>query len=239
MSDDEVFTQPNFYTEKFWHRGASTQRVFTHRRFYTDAFARTSFSTEKPLHRAFLCRGAFSHKSFCTENSRGTFSRMRSKGSRFTLGVWGLRVCSLDVAQPSATVRNRPRHGHMAVPMESSAEGVVFGRFICLWCCFVSRSRRGPSWHSDMFCNVSKVVLCGRRNTFTALQFRGRRSTLSFRVAGAARCVFLRIALAGLRQVATDKVQIPWQAWHFVRYAENWRKPRTIHRFWGSKCRGS
>ena len=37
------------------------------------------------------------------------FSRMRSKGSRFTLGVWGLRMCSLDVAQPSATVRNRPQ----------------------------------------------------------------------------------------------------------------------------------
>ena len=35
------------------------------------------------------------------------FSRMRSKGSRFTLGVWGLRVCSLDVASASATVRNR------------------------------------------------------------------------------------------------------------------------------------
>ena len=32
------------------------------------------------------------------------FSGMRSKGSRFTLGVWGFRVCSLDVAQPSATV---------------------------------------------------------------------------------------------------------------------------------------
>ena len=36
-----------------------------------------------------------------------TFSRMRSKGSRFTLGVWGLRVCSLDVAFVVATVRNR------------------------------------------------------------------------------------------------------------------------------------
>ena len=62
---------------------------------------------------------------------------MRSKGSRFTLGIWGLRVCSLDVAQPfatvrnrpqpSPTVRNRPREGHMAVPMVSSAEGVIFG----------------------------------------------------------------------------------------------------------------
>ena len=37
----------------------------------------------------------------------GPFSRMRSKGSRFTLGVWGLRVCSLDVASASATIRNR------------------------------------------------------------------------------------------------------------------------------------
>jgi len=66
-------------------------------------------------------------------------SRMRSKGSRFTLGVWGLRVCSLDVAftvatvrnrsQPSATVRNRPREDHMAVPMGSFAEAVLFWRF--------------------------------------------------------------------------------------------------------------
>ena len=67
---------------------------------------------------------------------------MRSKGSRFTLGVWGLRVCSLDVAEPFATVRNRsqpsvtirnrsqrPREGHMAVPMVSFAEGVAFGGF--------------------------------------------------------------------------------------------------------------
>ena len=38
-----------------------------------------------------------------------SFSRMRSKGSRFTLGVWGLKVCSLDVAFTSATVRNRPQ----------------------------------------------------------------------------------------------------------------------------------
>ena len=60
------------------------------------------------------------------------FSRMRSKGSRFTLGVWGLRVCSLDVAFASATVRtvrNRPREDHMAVPMGSSAEVVIFGGF--------------------------------------------------------------------------------------------------------------
>ena len=57
------------------------------------------------------------------------FSRMRSKGSRFTLGVWGLRVCSLDVASASATVRNRSCEDRMAVPMGSSAEVVIFGGF--------------------------------------------------------------------------------------------------------------
>ena len=38
---------------------------------------------------------------------RVSFFRMRSKASHFTLGVWGLRVCSLDVAQPFAAVRVR------------------------------------------------------------------------------------------------------------------------------------
>ena len=68
------------------------------------------------------------------KDSQETFSRMRSKGSRFTLGVWGVELCSPDVAQPSATVskgsqlsatvRNRSREGRMAVPMVSSAKGV-------------------------------------------------------------------------------------------------------------------
>ena len=45
--------------------------------------------------------------------------RMRSKGSRFTVKVWGLRVPSLDVAFTVATVRNRSREVAMAVPMAS------------------------------------------------------------------------------------------------------------------------
>ena len=96
------------------------------------------------------------------------FSRMRSKGSRFTLGVWGLRVCSLDVAFTVATVRNRPQ------PFVRTPYGRAYGKFCRgghFWrfqtCrCFVSRGRRGTSRHSDVFCNVSKVVLRGRRNTF-------------------------------------------------------------------------
>ena len=112
---------------------------------------------------------------------------MRSKGSRFTLGVWGLRVCSLDVASASATVRNRPQ------PFARSPYGRAYGKFCrggpfwrCQTCrCFVSRGRRGTSWHSDVFWNVSKVVLRGRRNTFATF--------------------------------SEDMVQISWQAQHFGR----------------------
>ena len=53
---------------------------------------------------------------------------MRSKGCRLTLGVWGLRVCSLDIAFTFPTVRNHLQP-YMAVPMVSSAEGVTFGGF--------------------------------------------------------------------------------------------------------------
>ena len=75
------------------------------------------------------------------------FSRMRSKGSRFTLGVWGLRVCSLDVAFVVATVRNRPQ------PFARSPYGRAYGKFCRggpFWRfqtsgCFVSRGRRGTS----------------------------------------------------------------------------------------------
>ena len=78
---------------------------------------------------------------------RLSFSRMRSKGSRFTLGVWGLRVCSLDVAFVVATVRNRPQL------FARSPYGRAYGKFCRggpFWrfqtCrCFVSRGRRGTS----------------------------------------------------------------------------------------------
>ena len=94
---------------------------------------------------------------------------MHSKGSRFTL--WGLGVEGVfarrcvhgrtvrNRPQPFATVRNRPRDPRMAVPMGSSAGGVLFGGF------FVSPGgRRGTLRHSDVFYNVWKIVLRGRRN---------------------------------------------------------------------------
>ena len=102
-----------------------------------------------------------------------------------SLGVWGLRVCSLDVAQPSATVcnrsqpfaavRNRPR-GPYARAYGKFCKRGHFRRFH-IWRCFGSRGRRGTSWHSDVFCNAwRKSFLCGRRNTFArdVLQFSWR-----------------------------------------------------------------
>ena len=115
----------------------------------------------------------------CDANTdfRYTISRMRSKGSRFTLGVWGLRVCSLDVAFVVATVRNRSRPfatvRNRSQPFVWGPYGRAYGKFCRsgpFWRfqtsgCFVSRGRRRTSWHSDVFWNVSKVVLRGRRNT--------------------------------------------------------------------------
>ena len=99
---------------------------------------------------------------------------MCSKGSRFTLGVWGLRVCALDVAKPSATVRVRA-----AV---SSAKGVTFGgfkrrvasfrvagvAFRDIQTCFVT--------YRKSFCVAGAILL--RRFQKMSSSFRGRCSTL-------------------------------------------------------------
>ena len=176
---------------------------------------------------------------------------MRSKGSRFTLGVWGLRVCSLDVAepfatvrnrpQPSATVRNRPREGHMAVPMVSSAKGVIFGGFKRL----VASFRVAGVALRDIqtffvtgrksFCVAGAILLqrfqkmrcsfCSRRSTLdvSIVIWRCRRSTLDV-----SRCVFCANRIGGAAS-SGDEVQISWQTLHFLICAENWRKPRTKH----------
>ena len=72
----------------------------------------------------------------------------------------------------------------------------------------------------------------GRRSTLdgSIVILRGRRSTLDVL------CWVFFANRIGRAALSGDKVQIPWQAWHFVRCTENWRKPRTKHRFWGSKC---
>ena len=179
------------------------------------------------------------------------FSRMRSKGSRFTLGVWGLRVCSLDVAFVVATVRNRSCEDRMAVPMGSFAEVVLFGGFRRLVASFrvagvaLRDIQTCSATCRKSFCVAGAILLrrfqkmcCSFRGRHSTLDvsiviFRGRRSTLDVSC-----CVFFanRIGRAALNG---DKVQILWQAWRFVTCAENWRKLCTKHRFWGCKFSGS
>ena len=141
----------------------------------------------------------------------------------------------------------------MAVPMVSSAEGVIFGGFKRrvasfrvadvairdIQTCFVTCRKS--------FCVAGVILL--RRFRKMSCSFRGRSSTLDVSVSSVilrgrrstldvSCCVFfanriVRAASSG------DKVQIPWQVWHLVRCDESWRRPRTKHRFWGSKFRGS
>jgi len=95
------------------------------------------------------------------------------------------------------------------------------------------------AWHfvefRRFFGNASKVVLCGRRNTFAtfsedALQFSwqaqhfGRVHRHLAWQAQHVRRVLLRVFIAnriGRAASSGDRVQIPRQAWHFVRCAEN------------------
>ena len=170
-------------------------------------------------------------------------------------GGWGcVRSTLRSRSQPFATVRNRPQ------PSARGPYGRAYGKFCRgghFWrfqtCrCFVSRGRRGTSWHSDVFWNVSKVVLCGRCSTFATFsqdvlhfswqaQHFGRVHRHFSWQAQHFRRVVLRVFVNRIGRAASsgDKVQIPWQAWHFVRCGENWRKPRTKHRFWGCKFSGS
>ena len=119
------------------------------------------------------------------------------------------------------------------MPMVSSAEVVIFGGFklllasfrvagvaLCdMQTCFVTCRK--------LFCVAGAILLrhfqkmrCsfrGRRSTLDVpiVILRGRRSTLDVSC-----CVFFANRI-GRAASSGDKVQIPWQAWHFVRCAEN------------------
>ena len=121
----------------------------------------------------------------------------------------------------------------MAVPMVSSAGGVIFGCFqrfvasfrvagmaLCdIQTCFVTCRKS--------FCVAAAILLRrfqkmrgslrGRRSTLdvSIVIFRGRRSTLDVW------CGVFFANRIGMAASSGDKVQIPWQAWHFVTCAEN------------------
>ena len=130
-------------------------------------------------------------------------------------------LCSSNRSQPSATVRT------VWLPMVSFAKGVTFGGFkrrvasfrvagvalrdIQTHCIF----RGGRNTFETII-----VILRGRRSTLGVSIFilRGRRSTLDVPCGSFFANRIFRAAWSG------DKVQIPWQAWHFVRCVENWRE---------------
>ena len=227
-----------FHTQ-LCHTPSSTHNFVTHRLSHTSWFqpsfthAHTSLSLTifhtQPLHIQ-----PFTHRSSTLTCGviRSVNSRMRSKGSR--LGVWGLscvRQTWRNRLQPFATVRNRSQ---LFARVHYGCASGKFCKKGHVWsfpasCGFVSRGRRGTLWHSNMFHDVSNVVLCGKRNTFIyfcdvftiyALHvswqaqhlgdfrryLRGRGTTLDVSC-----CVF-----SGNRIVSAarsgGKVQIPWKA---------------------------
>ena len=177
---------------------------------------------------------------------------MRSKGSRFTLGsgVEGVfaRRCVHDRnrSQPSATVRAIPVWPCLWEVLQEGSflevSDVWLLRFAWQAWHFVTfrrvlqRVESRFAWQAQYFGRFQKMCCSfrGRRSTLdvSIVIFRGRRSTLDVSC-----CVFFANRI-GRAASSGEEVQIPWQAWHFARCAENWRKPRTKHRFWGCKFSG-
>ena len=93
------------------------------------------------------------------------FSRMRSNGCSFILGVGGVFVARVatvrNCPQPFASFRVRA-HGPA---FEGCCKRGRFWRFLMLRS-LVSCGRSSTLSHPNMFQNVSKAILCDRRNTF-------------------------------------------------------------------------
>ena len=137
--------------------------------------------------------------------------------------------------QAFATVRNRlqpsvcGRRGlKVAVPMRKVAKTWLFWR-VRRCGHVVLRGRRGTLWHSNMFHDASKVVLWGGAILLPGFHtmrsvFRGRRSTLKTsdvilhgrrKTLDVSCCVIFANRIVSAAR-SGDKVQIAWQAWHFV-----------------------
>ena len=168
----------------------------------------------------------FCYRVSSSLSTRAIFSQMRSKGSQLHsggLGVWGLRVCSLDVAfmfatvrKPFATVRVRAAWPCLWQVLQ---KGSLLEVAPCRIASFSRGRRGGTSWDIQTcfvtcrksFCVAGAMLL--RRFQKMRCSFRGGRSTLDvsivilrgrgqhFKTCRVA--CFLRMALSGLRQVAT------------------------------------
>ena len=120
----------------------------------------------------------------------------------------------------------------MAVPMGSSAEVVIFGGFRRVVASFrvagvaLRDIQTCSGTCRKLFCVAGAILL--RRFPKMCCSFRGRCSTLDvsiviFRgrrsILDVSCCVFFANRI-GRAASSVDKVQIPWQAWHFVRCVE-------------------
>ena len=130
-----------------------------------------------------------------------------------------------------------------SVPMGKVAKGIMFRCFKChvasfrvagvalsdVWTCLVTCRKSfclAGAILLRRFLNMSDIF-CGRRSTLdvSIFVFRGRPS-----ISDVSCCVFSANRI-GTPARSGDKVRIAWQAWHFVGCDENWRTPRTKHRF--------
>ena len=168
--------------------------------------------------------------------------------ARVPVSLWGCGGRAV-FARRCATVRNRPREDHMAVPMVSSAKGVTFRVFqlrvasfrvagvaLCdIPTCFMTCQKLFCVTGAILLPHVQKMhcIFSGRRNTLETSHviLRGRRSTFDVSCCGFFANRIVRAVRSG------DKVQILWRAWHLVTHHENRRKPRTKRRFWGGFVR--
>ena len=121
----------------------------------------------------------------------------------------------------------------MAVPLVSSAAVVIFGGFKRLVASFrvagvaLRDIQRCFVTCRKSFCVAGAILLRrfqkmrgsfrGRRSTLDVciVIFRGRRTTLDVS------CWVFSANRIGRAASSGDKLQIPWQAWHFVTCAEN------------------
>ena len=137
-----------------------------------------------------------------------------------------VRNCS----QPPATVRARSLWPCHAVPMASLATEVTFGGFTCRVARRFVTFRRVSQHVESRFAWQAQYVFRRWVPVFMAGAALWTWPSSFAWQAQHFRGVVLRVFCESHCQGCGDSVQIRWQAWHFVRCAENWRKPRTKHR---------
>ena len=159
---------------------------------------------------------------------------------RSTLRLWSQPFAIRNRPQPFATVRTIPvwpclwevlqRWSFLEVSDVSLLRFAWQAWHFVTFRLFLQRVENRFAWQAQYFCDVFRrcvAVFVAGAALWTCPS--------SFFVAGA---VFF-VNCIGRAASSGDKVQIPWQAWHFLTCAENWRKPRTKHWFWGCKFSGS